>query len=640
MKSNEIEIRFGKISKEEYDNLLNNNFNKVEETDTVVIQQNNKYYEGILEKNEIKNIKMKNKKTYKVNRLGNVKVVSSTETITNDINNINFNGVINFFRFKKRISKYSKDFLNWRFDFTQVFQFKDDIKLKNYLKKIKKTEPTYEFEIEWIGNGKPTEKEITDVILKFKNNISLLIKAETNINFKRLTPAFSIELNNFYKVYDNCAITDKADGERYGIYFDKEGNMYRFGRDMLFEKIGNKSSIKKTLLDTELVNGKYYIFDMMINDGVDIMRESLDTRYKQLKDLDFTQQIDFTYTFINQKIKKIKMNYNCQRGYNIVTVLYNQGNFLFSTNKMRELLKYNFINRKNNNHNNNLHPNKNIDKFHSHLKIKCKDEEKFFKKLFDLADIDMKHLDNIKKAKSNLEKNNKIEFKNGSYADKESYRDIQDLFEIKTMVFPKPGKVGSDAKKVYKGKYPYELDGLIYTPINKPYWTNPYKWKPQESCTIDFLIKTISKTKTKVKLCLFIVMNQRDLGQYNYKISPSLKKMFNITDNMKFIPYPFIPNGNKDVCTTELTLKKDMYDNIPIKDDTIVEFKYNFKNKKGTPWLPIHFREDKQKIYEEAKKRGSFEGMNGIRSALSAWDCIENPITEKIVFSNTPPKSN
>ena len=207
------------------------------------------------------------------------------------------------------------------------------------------------------------------------------------------------------------------------------------------------------------------------------------------------------------------------------------------------------------------------------------------------------------------------------------------------MVFPKPGKVGTEAKKVYKAKYPYELDGLIYTPINKPYWTNPYKWKPQESCTIDFLIKIISKTKTKVKLCLYIVMNQKDLSQYNYKISPTLRKMFNITDNMKFIPYPFIPNGNKDVCTTELTIKKDMYDNIPIKDDTIVEFKYNFKNKKGTPWLPIHFREDKQKIYEEAKKRGSFEGMNGIRSALSAWDCIENPITEKIVFSNTPPKN-
>ena len=32
-----------------------------------------------------------------------------------------------------------------------------------------------------------------------EDDISLLIKAETNINFKRLTPAFSIELNNFYK---------------------------------------------------------------------------------------------------------------------------------------------------------------------------------------------------------------------------------------------------------------------------------------------------------------------------------------------------------------------------------------------------------------------------------------------------------
>ena len=34
MKANEIEIRFGKISKEEYDNLLNKKFNKEEETNT------------------------------------------------------------------------------------------------------------------------------------------------------------------------------------------------------------------------------------------------------------------------------------------------------------------------------------------------------------------------------------------------------------------------------------------------------------------------------------------------------------------------------------------------------------------------------------------------------------------------------
>ena len=208
------------------------------------------------------------------------------------------------------------------------------------------------------------------------------------------------------------------------------------------------------------------------------------------------------------------------------------------------------------------------------------------------------------------------------------------------MVFPQPGKVGTEAKKVYTKKYPYQLDGLVYTPINKPYFVSPLKWKPQEHCTIDFLIKIINKTKNKVKLCLFIVIAQKELNKYNYKISPTLRKMFNITDEMKFIPYPFMPNGIKNVCTTELNLKKNMYDNIPILDDTIVEFKYNFENKERTPWIPIRFREDKQKIYEEEKKKNSFRGMNGIRAALSTWNCIEHPITEEMVFSNTPPKKN
>ena len=148
--------------------------------------------------------------------------------------------------------------------------------------------------------------KILNEVLK---NINILIKAETNINFKRLTQVKSLELNNFEQVYNNHAITEKADGDRYGVYFDENGYMYRFGRDLNFEKIDQKFNIKKTLIDTEYINGTYYVFDIMINNGNNVMTKNLNDRYQLLNDLNFDYIYQFTYYIPNEKILSIKMNY-------------------------------------------------------------------------------------------------------------------------------------------------------------------------------------------------------------------------------------------------------------------------------------------------------------------------------------------
>ena len=64
--------------------------------------------------------------------------------------------------------------------------------------------------------------------------------------------------------------------------------------------------------------------------------------------------------------------------------------------------------------------------------------------------------------------------------------------------------------QVQKGLFPYETDGLIFTPMNmgvgsnvvgepsknyKITWSNSFKWKPSEFNTIDFLITTKKKSK-------------------------------------------------------------------------------------------------------------------------------------------------
>ena len=81
--SDEIEVRFGHITEKEFQHLLNIKSNKEEQSNTIVIEQNNKYYEGNFKNNNIKNIKRKNKKTYKTDYWGNIKIASSKEEISN-----------------------------------------------------------------------------------------------------------------------------------------------------------------------------------------------------------------------------------------------------------------------------------------------------------------------------------------------------------------------------------------------------------------------------------------------------------------------------------------------------------------------------------------------------------------------------
>ena len=54
-------------------------------------------------------------------------------------------------------------------------------------------------------------------------------------------------------------------------------------------------------------------------------------------------------------------------------------------------------------------------------------------------------------------------------------------------------------------------------------------------------------------------------------------------------------------------------------------------------WIPVTFRPDKQKIYEESLKNCVYRGMNGYNASIGAWDSIKNPITTKMIFSNEPP---
>ena len=78
MNSTEIEIRFGTISKKEYDELLELPFDSEERSEQIIIDQNGKEYESNVETSsnglKLVHTKLRNKKRLKVDQFGNVKV--------------------------------------------------------------------------------------------------------------------------------------------------------------------------------------------------------------------------------------------------------------------------------------------------------------------------------------------------------------------------------------------------------------------------------------------------------------------------------------------------------------------------------------------------------------------------------------
>lgn len=510
----EVELRFKsekgtqtQIPKEEWDKYMSMPiYDKEEENQTVRICQGDNRYElkikngKILKTAQTFNKDIKNRK--RLNQNVNITYsIEKTKTAKPDLDK-----EIDSFFYKNRISKFSKQFPKWRFDFTEAVSVRETLKANKILNKVEKETPFYQFEIEWIGKGQPTEKEIDDVINEFRPNIKKMIKEETNINFGALAQPKALEMRNLPKVFKNYAVTEKADGERFALYINKDGDVYRFGRGFSKpEKISTGSKHLKTLLDSELVNDQYNLFDIMIFEGKDLTQKTLQERFKYLK-----------------KIKE---------------------------------------------------------------------------------------------------------------------------FPIKKFYFPSnTNKIGKLAKKSYTNKYNYELDGLIYTPINKVYIEQPYKWKPKELCTIDFLIKHKEHKGSKLTLELYISMSRNQMKRYRVRFYPELFKTFKITKKNKYFPYPFIPFGNQKVHTTTVKVDKDFNYKlgkikIPLNDETIVEFQYNFSNNnEDMPWKPLRFRNDKQEQYEKARKRGEYRGMNGMRAAMGAWNCIQQPITTELLFANEPPQ--
>ena len=214
-------------------------------------------------------------------------------------------------------------------------------------------------------------------------------------------------------------------------------------------------------------------------------------------------------------------------------------------------------------------------------------------------------------------------------------------------------KIFRESKKLYGKEYPYHIDGLIFTPrslkvgeepdkekknIFNGRWYHSFKWKPPEENTIDFFIRYKKDENDKEPLVHYITKNETAIEcrvlflNVGYDPSKHTKhnscRVFNenVTfDNMyTYVPFnptePYlknihicylpIKNGN---CYTE--------DNIIISDNSIVEFKYDAKDKDGFHWKPLRVRDTLR--------------PNDFITANNVWNSIFNPVTLDMIQTGT-----
>ena len=227
-------------------------------------------------------------------------------------------------------------------------------------------------------------------------------------------------------------------------------------------------------------------------------------------------------------------------------------------------------------------------------------------------------------------------------------------------------------QKEKDGLFPYETDGLIFTPaefgvggskkgeVSRPMkltWEYSFKWKPPKFNTIDFLVSV--KKQGSQEFIGNIFKNGMDTGAddqlLQYKVlhlrcgfDPAKHGFLNpcqdmledkiphssgSDDNSGYHPVLFYPTNPYDneahICHTVLekdagnVFKMLCENGDVIEDNTIVEFKYVTEMEKVYRWQPLRVRYDKTAELKDGQKNYG----NAYHVANGNWHSIHNPVT-------------
>ncbi len=206
---------------------------------------------------------------------------------------------------------------------------------------------------------------------------------------------------------------------------------------------------------------------------------------------------------------------------------------------------------------------------------------------------------------------------------------------------------------------PFFVDGMIFTPMYDHYplkggsWYALFKWKPPKLNTIDFLIEVVKNDygsemkfphlepqlnqdgtinnilKQYKKIRLYVGTLKDSFDEKSHKMTKKkYKTLFNPYDldetgaEAYNTCYVFIDENDKIICEDPITGEKDV-----VNDDTIIEFGFDSTREKGFQWVPYRVRYDKTTSY----KNNRFVFGNFDKIANDIFRSLQYPVTEEMV---------
>lgn len=212
-------------------------------------------------------------------------------------------------------------------------------------------------------------------------------------------------------------------------------------------------------------------------------------------------------------------------------------------------------------------------------------------------------------------------------------------------------------KKARYKSYPYNIDGLVFTPALLPVgamfqtdlpgrpvetWPMVFKWKPPEDNTIDFLVR-YKKGVTNNRLMVFVNSVPHNVLELYVGYNPANWERITalrylqgaVSKKREYTKRSFMPEEVGYEGISECYIPKDFTtkeEGDEIEDDSIVEFKYDNTDDQPpfqTKWSPIRIRKDKNEMYRQTRALSG--AANDYGTAMNIWRSIRQPVTQEMI---------
>lgn len=506
------------------------------------------------------------------------------------------------YRFKQRTSYVATKFKNrFRLDLTQVKQYLDGKDIEAVVRlsdsKLFGEAPNYEVEAEWIEKVENISKvKSKDICLDVYNFMGILlqVRQDTELVIDKIDEK-SIFMNFMQLYYGKQDV-------------DKEFDSFYHGKEKKYNKIFPGAKVG-TLEKDHLMKSsdKPFIFsDYTVTDKADGERYIL-----------FISSSGRFYLF-NDRLHLIRTDYKIDTNYIKLSNTVFDGELIISEVKGVKVYKYYAFDCL-------FHHGSNVSR---------------------LGLINKKPEDGsrLKILQNSIETLNKTE--NSKYIHKTIINGVP-ILEIKAKEYKvisgeQIEGMRQNCLSIWNGrqaKYPYHLDGLIFTPKFESYplgisWPKTLKWKPPSENSIDFLIKFNIDNDSIITKIIEGKAKRFRVGKLYCGYNVEKKRLDGIVYK-DYVEKEFdIPNtiGHESTSLIKLPLDEDnntlgIKDKLLVRHNTIVECVWDLQESR---WVVNKTRLDKTQRYQESGYRISGTA-NNYDIAINIWKTIVNPITEEIL---------